>query len=115
MGWDISIESIYSTGLITLSWNEKEIYVKYDVYPRDFNNMMVKEIIPRYIKARDELIDFLKSKKKYKDHCEFKKMITWYNQKDFDKLLPEQNALWNIINLLTMLMQYDPEAVWKCL
>lgn len=108
MGYDIDIkvdneehgEHIYMT------YNHAKLFTKYNIYPRDFNGMKVKDIIPRYMEAKKKLEDDGYSSSNIID-ISFKYMGN-YMYKESEKVILDV-----VNNTLRILVICDPEAIWE--
>jgi hypothetical protein len=56
MGYDIDItHNGESIDMLYMTYNHAQLFIKYNIYPRDFNGKTVAEIIPAYLEAKKVL------------------------------------------------------------
>lgn len=99
MGYDITINDYH----IFLSYNHSRIFDKYNIYPRSFNGMKIKDIIPHYDRAIKNMEKVYGVQQKFV-----------YNT-DKIYIIDEINVIKILYDVLHSLNNIcSPEDVWQC-
>jgi hypothetical protein len=105
MGYDINV----GTQHIYLTYNHYGIFKKYNIYPREFNDMKVKEIISFYKNAIEHLEKLYPNEKGI-----FIALHTKYHSNELYEN-DERIVLRILYNLMDVLENYCKEYdIWKC-